>query len=361
VGGALREQRPGARPLWALTLANVRFWPTVWPLARRQLRRWEQQALSMPAGAERELALAKLAEESFNAEVAATLATLAPLHSRAHVVEAIVALEVLFDYLDGVSEQPSGDPLQHGAETFAVFLAAVGDRRAGNVMEGRNDYARELAGAVRAATGRLAHWELLEGLTAETAHRCAQAQTRIHAVPVLGVQQAREWANGVGSVTGLGWRETLAGSASSVLALHALIAAAADPRSTLADARATASLYLPIAATITLLDSIVDHASDLAADAAGFISLYEEPRAIGGTLEELVRDAAARAPGVRDGAHHLMTLAGAVAYWTTDPQAGSLATPEMFSRLRRELSPVIWPALGVMRMWRAAKRARSIL
>jgi tetraprenyl-beta-curcumene synthase len=79
--------------------------------ARGALRRWERRAEQIENPEPRALARGKLRDERFNAEVAATLATLAPRRARKDAVEAIVALEVLFDYLDGLTERHASDPL----------------------------------------------------------------------------------------------------------------------------------------------------------------------------------------------------------------------------------------------------------
>jgi Protein of unknown function (DUF2600) len=193
-----------------------------------------------------------------------------------------------------------------------------------------------------------------------TARTCAEAQVRIHAVPQLGMAQAKEWADPRMHGTGLGWRELLAGAASSVLAVHALIAAGADPRTTPSEAEAIAATYLSIGAAITVLDSLVDHEADAAAGKAGFVTLYEDPAELPPTLARVVRQAASQAAALPNGDHHVMTLTGAVAYWTTDPGAeGAMAAP-VAKRVRRELRPLIWPTLLVMRAWRSAKRLRAI-
>jgi tetraprenyl-beta-curcumene synthase len=340
----------------ALGLANARYWTSVAPLVRAQLRRWERRALEMPGGAARELALEKLRDEHFNAEVAATLATLAPRRHRGDAVEAIVALEVLYDYLDGLSEGPLEDPLRDGEQMFGVFVGAVA--AGGGIEPEAQDggYAAALADAVRSALGRLPNWSAVAEVAERTARRCAQAQVRIHAIPQLGVTQARAWASGEAQGTGLGWRELLAGAASSVLAVHALMAAAADSRTTSAEAADIAAAYLSIGAAITVLDSLVDHDADLAEGRPGFLALYDDPAAIAGTLAGVVRKGASQARALPGGAHHLMTLTGVVAYWTTAPGAeGPLAAP-VAARLRRELRPLIVPTLAVMRAWRGAKR-----
>jgi tetraprenyl-beta-curcumene synthase len=336
----------------ALLLANARYWTSVAPLVRAQLRRWERRALETPVGAARELALEKLRDEHFNAEVAATLATLAPRRYRRDAVEAIVALEVLYDYLDGLSEGPLEDPLRDGEQMFGVFVGAVA--ASGEIDEG--GYPTELGQAVRSAVARLPRWSAVAEVAERTARRCAQAQVRIHAIPQLGAAQAREWASVEAEGTGLGWRELLAGAASSVLAVHALIAAAADSRTTSAEAADFAAAYLSIGAAITVLDSLVDHDADLTEGRPGFVALYDDPAAIAGTLAGVVRKGASQARALPGGAHHLMTLTGVVAYWTTAPGAeGPLAAP-VAARLRRELRPLIVPTLAVMRAWRGAKR-----
>jgi tetraprenyl-beta-curcumene synthase len=344
---------------WALVAANARYWPTVAPRVHRHRRRLERRALAIAPGAERDLALAKLREEFFNAEVAATLATLAPRRHRAAAVQAIVALEVLYDYLDGLSEGPLEDPLGEGERLFDPFLAAVskGHMPEGDRIDG--GYGSELALAVQASLARLPGWDAVAGAAGEAAARCAQAQVRIHAIPQLGAAQAREWAQAHAAGTALGWREWLAGSASSVLAVHALIAAGANEQTTATDAEATAAAYLTIGAGVTLLDSLADHRADTATGERGFIALYEDPATLPDTLAAVVRRGANQARALPDGAHHVMTLAGVVAYWTSDPGASDALAAPAAARVQRELRPLIVPTLGVMRVWRAAKAARA--
>ncbi len=177
--------------------------------------------------------------------------------------------------------------------------------------------------------------------------RCAQAQTRIHAVEALGVDQLREWSSQTGRASGLGWREYAAGSASSVLAGHALIAAAAEPSTTALDAERIDAAYVAMCAAITILDSVVDAAEDQARGMRGFVSLYE-PGELTESLPALVRDALARTREAPNAAHHAMTLAGVIAYYTSHPGARRGQAREIARRVRAELSPTVWPALAVM-------------
>jgi hypothetical protein len=54
-----------------------------------------------------------------------------------------------------------------------------------------------------------------------------------------------------------------------------------------------------------------------------------------------------------------MTLAGVVAYWTTDPGAESEIARPVIGLVQAELRPLITPILVLMRGWRLAKRVRA--
>src|ERR1700686_3118462 len=114
-----------ARAAGALALANFRYWASVAPSVRRELSRWRLRAAAIENQTLRELALGKLEEEGFNAEVAATLATLVARPRRGAVIEAIVALEVLFDYLDGLTEAPPSSGARDGERLSAALTDAV--------------------------------------------------------------------------------------------------------------------------------------------------------------------------------------------------------------------------------------------
>jgi len=318
------------------------------------------------------------------------LATLAPRAHRGDVVEAIVALELLFDYLDGLTERPSADPLGDGERLFEAYTDAIavgtdsnshepgpehGDRahrEARPLQDGddghRKDSRREDGGylealsvSVRVALARLPAAGAIAQVARASAARGAQAQVRMHAAPRLGAGQVEQWARSEAEGTGLQWRELLAGAASSVLAIHALIAAAADPRTTPEEAGKIASAYLSTCVLLTLLDGLVDHEQDTRADGTGrlgYISFYKDRDELSQTLTRAAQRGASRTRALRSGPHHTMTLVGVVAYYTSAPGAGSRLAAPLAKRLQRQLAPLISPTLLLMRAWRLAKRAR---
>lgn len=357
--------------LRALAVANAVYWPSIAPVVARELACWRDPAQRIDDRALRALAVRKLNEEHFNAQVAATLATLAPRPARRAAVRAIVALELLFDYLDGRTELPCDDPIGEGTRLFSAFTGVIDCERTARRPADANGPAAESEPApdwpYLQALGTHAREQML-GLPAVRAvaevarvgaERSARAQTLLHAGATLGDGPLREWAGEQARGSGLGWREYAAGSASSVLAIHALIAAAGDPQTCTDDARRIDAAYLAIGAVTTMLDSLVDERVDAARGEPGFIRLYATHEQLAGGLCALTREALARALEAPHGEHHAMTLAGVVAYYTTHPGAQDRHARDLVAAVRREVSPTVWPALAVMSSWRAAKRARA--
>jgi tetraprenyl-beta-curcumene synthase len=347
--------------LTALITANARYWSSVTPIVRRQLRHWRRRAEAIEDPQLRKLALAKLRHEAFNAEVAAVAATLAPRPHRAPAVQAIVALELLYDYLDGLTERSHDDPLAEGERLYSAFTSAVDLRgltaEQERALEG-HVYLCELADTVRSALTELPASEAIGETARRCAERAAQAQVRMHAAPLLGTAQLADWARAQEDSQALAWREYVAGAASSVLALHALIAAAADPRTTREQAERLDAAYLSIAAVVTLLDGLIDHARDREAGELSYASLYDDPCLLAQALSDTARLASTRAMELPGGAHHLMTLAGAIAYWSSAPGAGNDFARPLLADLRSELRGLVLPPLLVMRAWRVGKWTR---
>lgn len=351
----------------ALVLANARFWTTVAPLLGAQLKRWERRAQAIDDPVLHALALEKLREERFNAEVAATLATLAPGEHRKTVVEAIVAYEVMFDYLDRLVEQPTADPLSDGRNLHRAFTDAItlDSKPTGGYYTSRpaddGGYLEELVSVVRGALARLPSTAAISLAAREAASRCAEAQIRAHAVPALGTTQLEQWARSEAQDIPLGWQEFLAGAASSVLAVHALIAAAADEHTTPGNAAEIDMTYLSICALSTMLDSLVDYQSDTQAGQVGYLRYYDDQGLLARDLASAARRAVEHASALPNGAHHVMTLVGVAAYYISAPTAGNDFARPVTRQVRRELKPLITPTLAVMRSWRAAKQARSAI
>jgi tetraprenyl-beta-curcumene synthase len=379
--------RSKGAPALALAMANGRYWTSVAPVVRAQLAHWERRASAIGDPALRALALEKLQAERFNAEVAATLATLAPRPHRAAVVEAIVALEVMYDYLDALTEQPVADPLRDSRRLFMAFTDAfadagaqtegsqTGDRRTGGsqARDGHaGDYFRhhpsddggylaELSATTGAALAGLPAWSAVSATARASAALCAEAQVRVHAAPRAGAAQLEEWMRAQAASTGLQWREFMAGAVSSVLAVHALIAAAANARTTPAEAAAIDRAYLSISALSTMLDGVIDYERDSLSGEAWYVRHYDSHAALADQIVAVIRETRQQVQTLPNAAHHAITLVGVVTYYTSAPQATRGIAAPLTRRVNDELGPLMAPILAVMRAWRGAKTLRRAL
>jgi tetraprenyl-beta-curcumene synthase len=359
------DRRLALRAGMALALVNVRYWCTVAPLARQQLHVWRQCAETIDDPVLRTTALSKLEDEGFNAEAAALLATLAPRRHRRRAVEAIIATEIIYDYLDGLTESPSHHASQDGACLFRAFTDALTPSLPSSGGYYRHHshsedcYLDVLVATVRSALAGLPAFAALADLFQASAARGAAAQLHIHEATQSQSPELEQWAREQAAGSSLQWREFLAGAACSVLSLHALIAAASDPRTTYDQALELDEIYLSISVFPTILDSVVDHDADTASGRSGYVQHYEDSGVLALRLASVVGDVIARAHNARQGAHHVMTLVGVLAYYLSAPGANSEFARPVSMQLARQSQPLLAPTLTMMRTWRAAKHLRA--
>jgi tetraprenyl-beta-curcumene synthase len=353
------------KALGAMARANARYWPTTLPRVQSGLRHWADAARRIPTDHVRALASAKIADERFNTEVAATLATLSPRPHRAAVIDAIVPLQVMYDYLDGLTELPAADPLANGRQLFRAFTAALTpeardqvDYYAHSPEHDDGGYLEALVASCRQAFGSLPMAATVAPVGRLAAARCGESQTRTHAIDALGTEQLAGWATDQARGTGLTWWEYAAGGTASILCVHALVAAAADRGITAAAAADIDRAYLYISAISTLLDSVVDREADAAEGGHSFVGYYPDDAAAGVGVEKVISLAAREAGRLRHASHHRMTAAGVAAYYLSAPTAASPPGPAIRRRAGRELGSVLRAALAVFRLWRLAKATR---
>jgi len=363
MAGQARRRGASVSAIAALAGANARYWPTVLPQVRRELRRWDRRAHAIPDPLLRAQAVAKLRDERFNTEVAATLATLVARVRRPDAVRAIVALQVMYDYLDGLTEQRVPHPLADGRQLYRACTDAftcagpLADHYRHHPCRDDGGYLADLAATCRRAVWSLPAAPAAAPVACAVMARCAEAQTRTHAIWRHGPGQLRAWARAQPEAGTLRWWEVASGAAASVLAAHALIAAAADPATTRCDAERIAGAYLATCALTTLLDSLVDARLDAAAGGHAYLAYYRDEAEAARRLGVLARTAVAGAGKLPRASHHLLTVAGAVAFYLSEPVAGRAPARRLTAPMARELRPLLGPALTVFAAWRAAKRA----
>jgi tetraprenyl-beta-curcumene synthase len=303
--------------LSALGLYRARIVPAV----RRELGRWWEVAGEIPDPAHRGHALAALDEKGLNVEATAVFATLAPRRARPAAIRAMVALQVAIDYLDTLGEQ--------GSAGDSAYL----DR----LFDSYREIVRELPSHDAVAT------------TLERAvGRCGEGQTVTHAAERGDGAAIETWARAQTASPLYRWPEVAAGASSSVAA-HALIAAAADPRTSAAEAEPIDAAYFPaIGALTVLLDDLIDRDEDTAAGAHNYFAYYADSSEAADRLDLIAHAARTAIAGLRHPHRHAAILTGVAGFYLSDAEAETPYARPIRERLLRSAGPAVRPIVAFM-------------
>jgi tetraprenyl-beta-curcumene synthase len=341
------------------------YWLGIYPQVRRELAGWEHRAGRIPDPVLRDQALGKLSGERLNPEAAALFAVLAPRAQRRRVVRLIVAYQVLYDYLDAVNEEPSCAELRNGLQLHRALTEAVSaDLPISNYYlhhprHQDGGYTRALTEACRRIVPTLPSVARNVPVLADATDRCAQAQSRNHAILASGEAQLIAWslAQAPGRSDYLWWE--LAAGGISCLGIHALLASAADPKANAKDAAQLDAAYFPsICAVSALLDSLADYHSDAGTSNHSFIAHYRDSAHAAERLVAIAADAAERTNRLRHSRRHAVILAGITSYYLSSPSARAGFPAPVAEALIRSVGSLATPMRAAMRARRYVHASR---
>jgi tetraprenyl-beta-curcumene synthase len=307
------------------------YWLGLHARVRRDLELWERRARQIPDETLRGHAVGQLRRERLNPEAAALFALLAPRSRRQDVVSLIVAYQVLYDYLDAVNEEPSLSDLDTGLRLHAALRDAVlPERRLRGYYPpdlelngGDGGYLRALTRSCQRIVRGLPAAQRCGAVLARSTERCGQAQSRNHAMLLEGETQLAQWslAHAPEGDTYLWWE--IAAGGISCLAIHAVLASAADPATEAQDAQALDSAYFPaICAISSLLDSLCDYHADAGTSNHSFVSHYRDAEQAAARLVAITAEAREGVQGLGDARLHTIILAGIVSYYLSSRSVG---------------------------------------
>ncbi|HMJ02290.1 MAG TPA: DUF2600 family protein [Conexibacter sp.] len=352
------------RELAALASVMTRFWLVVFPLARGELRSWERAAAAIPDPALRAQALATLRSERLSAAGAALFAATTPRRRDPQLVRALVAYQVICDYLDTLAEQPSDDPIANGAQLHRALVDAVAGGPLADhyrLHRARDDggYLAALVEACRRGCETLPAYEHVRPAAQGEARR-NEVQGINHAPSAAREAALRSWAPRALSDAAAGdahWFE-LAAAGSSSLAVLALIAAAADPATTREHSERVRRAYFPwIEALSTLLDSLADRDEDVRTGELNFVGQYASQAVAVARLQQIAARAVAGARGLPNGERHAVLVAGMIAMHVSEATAWLPAAQPATRAVLRAADTAAMPLL--LLLLRAWRRARS--
>jgi tetraprenyl-beta-curcumene synthase len=360
-------RRSWARELATFAAVMARFWLVVFPRVRAELREWERRASAMPESQLREQALATLDSERLSAVGAALFAATTPRARDPALVRALVAYQVICDYLDTLAEQPSADPVSNGAQLHRALVDAVADgpladHYRDHAVRDDGGYLAALVAACRESCAALPAYPAVRAAAVREASRNA-VQGINHAPAAVREPALRTWAAAAqaddAAATGdASWVELAAASSSSLTVL-ALIAAAADPATTVDAAEGVRRAYFPWTSSLSsLLDSVSDRERDLDSGDLNFVSQYPTQAVAIARLQEVTARSIAGARRLARGERHVVLVVGMIAMQVSDPDAWLPWTkPATRAVLRAADAPAMPLLLPLLRRWRARRRA----
>jgi tetraprenyl-beta-curcumene synthase len=347
------------------------YWLGVFPVARSTQRHLLGRAEAIPDPLLRADALAAHRDKGANSEGLAALAVLAPPERRPAVVRSLVSYQLMLDYLDGVSERPSDDPLANGMRLHRAFEVALDpeatpeDYYADSRVGEDGGYLTELIETCRGSLHELPSYPAAQGALLRQARLCRESQALNHALRFAAIEdRLGEWAERTATETGLEpgfeWWELIAAAAASSLCVGALLALAARPGAGEEDARRVEAAYFPWASGLNaLLDSLVDLDED--PEGASHLRRYESREQATERLRALAAGARRRVVELPDGQLHEAILAAMGALYLIHEEAWRPGREPISLAVFAALGPLARPSLGVHLLRRRGRGGRALI
>jgi tetraprenyl-beta-curcumene synthase len=262
-----------------------------------------------------------------------------------------------------LAEQPGADPVANGRRLHQALLVALDpaathpDYYALHPQCEDGGFLAALVDTCRTALATLP-------CRAAVADAAWAATARIVAFQSLNLTEDQgghggleRWARRQTSrYSGLHWWQTASAGGSS-LAVHALIALAAQPDVREREVEAIQAAYFPwVGALHSLLDSLADVAEDERAGQRNLLSYHGSPEQAVLAMKILARRAVAAARGLPDGVRHEVILTAMATYYISSPEAATPYARTIAGGVAAALGPLVGPALVLFKARRGVAR-----
>jgi len=321
-------------------------------LGSQELARWRDLALEIPDPGIRRDALLVLRRKRTHAHGAALFCIL-PRRRHPELVRLLVAYELIWDFLDNLSERAAAAGYTDG---YALHLAIaeaidpgspVSDYYSCLPWKEDGGYLRALVASCREHCCALPSYPSVRELTVRDAHLAQVLALNHEPNPVRRDASLRAWVAGHFPGNDAPWWE-LSGAASAPLAIHALLALAAEPRCADGEVAAVHAAYFPwVAAATTMLDSYVDRPDDVVIGAHSYVAHYPDACRATCCVRSLLHRALSEVRALERGTKHLVIVAAMAAMYLSK----GAATPEVRDLVLAggSLTRMLLP---VLRLWR---------
>ncbi len=294
----------------------------------------------------------------------AALFSILPKHRDERLLKLLVAYQVMWDFLDSVSERGACAGQANGRQMHRALVEAldpedpISDYYRYHPWKDDGGYLRTLVETCRRLCAGLPGYRKVRPLMLQGVRDCAIQSLNHEREPSRRDVALKEWAEReFADEHGLSWFERTA--ATSAFTPHVLLAMAADPSCEQEEVQAVYSAYFPwVPLTIAMLDSYADRADDAANDNHSYISHYPSEAAALERLGAIIRRAVSQTARLPRGRRHALITASMVAMYLSSAGASTPAMREQTRTLARAGGTLTRLLLGIARVWRATRTRR---
>jgi tetraprenyl-beta-curcumene synthase len=346
------------RQVWAVSAAAARELLWGQRAVSREIQAWRERARAIPDGPIREDALHSIECKRENADGAA-LFWILPRRRELTLLRLLVTYQVIWDFLDSVSERGACEGLSNGLQLHKALVEAldpaapISDYYRYHPWRDDGGYLRALVEACRKHCASLPSYGRVKPILLREARRAHVQALNHDGDPGVRDEALRSWAaEEFSEERRLTWFE-LSSAATASLAVHAFLALAAQPACTDAEVRRTCDAYFPwVAAAATMLDSYVDQVEDAANGDHRYVAHYATDGHARERVSNLIRRSLAEIRRLPGGHRHAVITACMIAMYLSKDSARTPEMRESTASIALAGGSLTRALLPVLRLWR---------
>jgi tetraprenyl-beta-curcumene synthase len=326
---------------------------------------WRNIATQIPEESLRVDALDALSHKRGQSDGAALFSIL-PRSRDSTYLRLLVTYQIIWDYLDSVSERGASAGIANGQRLHLALVDALDpggptrDYYRHNPWRDDGGYLQALVDTCRKCCMRLPSYEKVRGFVLCDAVRAQVLAINHDPDPDQRDAVLREWVESEFSDEyEASWWE-LTGAASAGLATFALLALACEPSPTESEIEHTQAVYFPwVSAAACMLDSYADQEEDTASGDHSYLAHYPTvDAAITGTCR-LVQRGLCELHKLKHSEKHSVIMCSMVALYLSKDSVRIPAMRAASSRIAHSGGSLSRLLIPVLRLWRAAYQLRS--
>jgi tetraprenyl-beta-curcumene synthase len=366
ISGSASNPAPlSLRALRALGYAATRELTWGLPAAAREEHRWKTLARAIPDGPIREDALSALLDKRGQTDGAAMFSIL-PRARNLALLRLLVAYQIIWDFLDSVSERGADVGVANGRQLHLALIDAldpgrpISDYYRHHPWREDGGYLRALVGVCRECCAELPSYERVRRLVVEEAGRAQVLALNHEPDPARRDSMLRDWASKeFPQGHDASWFE-LSGASSAGLTIFALLALASEQTCSEDEIARTRRAYFPWISTLAaMLDSYVDQAEDATNGDHSYIAHYPTPELAIEHVCQMVKRCLGEARALENSEKHILIVTSMVAMYLSKDSASTPAMRGATKRIVDTGGSLTRTLLPILRVWRIAYSQRS--